>query len=240
MLFLSIKQFIIQNPKNAVFAVVGLFFLYGARVIKNKIYAGFIKEKLVEKHTKTIAANLILLELNTNSEKLQRLLKEKEVVGVFDVEDSYEVLKHLKSLENAHKRSTVLNNKGFADDLSNLINNVYLVIMDIVNLENQSYEKMRTYEEKKVFYNREFEKLNKAFLTKEKVKVIKKNISAELAIYNEDLNKLNKAYNKERDELYQKLVSIKTVNDLLIRELIQIKEKEIDAKKFYFSRLSYL
>lgn len=236
----TIKQLLIQNPERSFFVILGAVIVFLVLVIKNKINSEFIKEKLIEKHNKTIAANLVLIELNTNSEKIGKLVKEMEVVEMFDVDDAYAVLKHLHNIEKAHKKAEILNKKDFTNDLFNLIKNVYIVIMDIVRLENESYEKTKKYEELKVYYSRELQTLKQLPYSGEKVKTMEKKISQELKSYTKDLNKLNSEYIKERKDLYEKLLSIKKVNDLLIKELFEIKSKEIEPKKFYLNRLSYI
>jgi len=219
---------------GVVFAL-GFLFLITLTMTKNM---GFKKQVLQSKRLKAEIVKYILNNLDAANYLSLKIIKDNEIVGVYNTETLILGLRAVNKLERIDNRLNILGDHQIKTHLSNYIQNLKQLLTKTYHMENNLYEYKKRSAQILLSYDREFIKLSSEDDIQKALEV-KKSFKTEIDNHKRMVRELENTYEEQRRVVHQELLNLNITNDSLQVLLDNYKRKHVDTKKFYASKLVY-
>jgi len=235
---LRVLESILSIPgslRAGVVFILGLLFLITLTMTKNR---GFKKQILQSKGLKAEIVKYILSNLDAANYLTNKIIRDNEIIGVYNTETLILGLRAVNKLEKIDNRLNILGDSQLKTHLSDYIQALKHLLAGTYHMENHLYEYKKKSEQILLSYDREFIKLSSEDDT-QKALDVKKSFRTEISNYKRMVNELESTYEEKRGAVHQELLSLNKTNDSLQVLLENYKRKHVDTKKFYATKLVY-
>ncbi len=233
-------EILLSIPPGILFGVaaaLGLLLLLQLTMTKNR---GFKEQILQSKKLKAEVIKYLVKNLETAHFLTDKTIKDNEVIGMYNTETIILNLRILDKIENILNRLPALEDDVISQKTSEYTQNLKSVLTDIYYMEENYYEYKKKSEQTVITYDREFRKLMADGKLEHEAAALKKEFKKELEVYKENIAKMENTGLVKRDDYHNMLTGLNQQN-LVLQELVDTyKQKNIDAKKFYPSKLVYV
>jgi hypothetical protein len=215
---------------------VGLLVFY---LIRKTGYFGMSEILAVKKQKETVV-NYLVKCLSTLHEFNTKLIKQKLLIEAYDTDTIVEAYNLVKDIFADTSKFTILDNTSITEKATFYFTGALKMLTELKEIEQESYQFQIEYQQRVLFYNREFEKLKDKNLDEETLLKYKREILDELEIIRINVTTALTNLKIKRDDFLRELnISNDLISDLK-SELNKYKDKEIKSKKFYPKYLAFI
>jgi len=215
---------------------LGLLFLISIKMTQNK---GFKKQILQSKKLKAEVVKYLLNNLDAALYLTNKTIRDNEIVGIYNTETIILGFRAINKLEKIDNRLNILEDHQIKTQLSDYIRDIKQLLTNAYHMENHLYEYKKRSEQIILSYDREFNKLNAKEKTMEEAMELKRSFKKEINDHKQMVTTLESTYAQQRDAVHKELIKLNTRNEAVQDLLEDYKRKQVDAKKFYASKLVY-
>lgn len=236
---LELKEMLLSIPLGLhlgfVFAL-GMVFLIYSTMAKNR---GFKQKIQTSKKLKAEVVDFLSYNLESVYFLTEKIIKDNEVVGMYNTETVTLGLRALSKLENTTTSTKYLEDEYIRNKFEFYMSDLKKVLETIYTTENDIYDYKKSSEQTIISYDRAFHKLSAEESTWDDAAKLKKSFKHKLEAYKKNINEMERQYHQHRENFHHQLISLNQQNIYLQSLLDMYRRKNIDAKRLYIRKLVY-
>lgn len=199
-----------------------------------------ISQILSTKRQKEVVLAGLIESLNNIKILNGKLIKQKEVIESYDTDTAANALSFVQKELNNSSKLICLNNEKLMNDAIFFLSGQNKMLVELTNIEQESYQFQVEYQQRVLFYNREYDKLKSNHADSDQLVDYKRSILSELEKIRINVTTALDNLNIKRNEFYKELTYSQTLLDTLLTDLNNYTIKEVKSKRFYLRYLSFL
>jgi len=216
--------------------ILGLSFLITITMSQNR---GFRDKILHSKKLKSEMIKYLLGNLDAAYYLINKTIKDNEIIGIYNTETIILAMNAVNKLEKAQSHLSLLEDAEITEQVNSYIQEIRDLLSQTYHMENYIYDYKKKSEQLILSYDREFNRLNTQEGDFERAAELKQTFKQEMNKYKQMVRVLENSYTQQRTTTAQMLVELNKRNENLQELLENYKKKQIDAKRFYASKLVY-
>jgi hypothetical protein len=195
---------------------------------------------ILKKKKKTAEAIASILNILNNVEACNtKLLKEYEVVESFNESTVATAIEECSRIENVYPDLLLLDEITLAENLKFYFDGQIKMLGEMLKLEDSSYKFQKDYQQRVLYYNREFERCKGLVSDAEDVSKLRYDIGQELEKMRKTVLMTIEGLKIRRKEFNTELANSQNLLSTLKQEVLVVNQKKVATRSFHFRYLSF-